>query len=131
MPQHGFNDLVKACIYFISILFCMSVGYWFGRRKWNAYRSTVYSYQMEDITNDEETVHINTNQNIPYTDDMNYDETINELEFKNIFLQAKLRRAEEDLKEKEVVWLLTNILSKSPGTKNLLQFRFEIARRLN
>ena len=79
----------------------MSVGYWFGRRKWNAYRSTVYSYQMEDITNDEETVHINTNLNIPYTDDLDYEEQINELEFKNIFLQAKLRRAEDDLKEKE------------------------------
>ena len=56
---------------------------------------------MEGIINDEETVHITT-QHIPYdTINPNYEEQIEELEVKNIFLQAKLRQAEKDIKEKE------------------------------
>ena len=100
--KNVFKFLVKTCLYFIPTLFCTLVGYWFGRRKWNAFRSTIYSYQMENITNNEETVHINTKQNIPYTDDLKYEEQIKELEFRNIFLQAKLRRVEEDLEKKKV-----------------------------
>lgn len=93
--------LVKTCIYFIPTLFCTLVGYWFGRRKWNAFRSTVYSYQMEDVTFYEKTTHKNIKQNIPYTDDLKYEEQIKELEFRNILLQAKLRRVEEDLEKME------------------------------